>query len=197
MSEKNQESSTSKRNETFELFKKYLNYIDAKESINPAEIKPLDPHDDYDLGENYIESIQFGWFKIDAVTVKLEMPFGGTKDGIEYQLYECISTEGSREEPPDYEENFVESFDSPVKCFMSVLVRLLSERLDNALMAEDFMNQGDEEEVILLPYVVNYTLDGIEGQFFCEAINADIALEICSDIHAGCEVTKVLIQGEE
>ena len=58
-----------------------------------------------------------------------------------------------------------------------------------------FGSTGTNKE--LLPFVVNYTWKGERNQFACEAEDKDHAAEQCLNAYPGCEVTRIIIKGDE
>ena len=120
-------------------FKKYMNIIDPKNCFERYQIKDIDESEIENYGELAIAVIDFGFLRV----IKYHKDYENTgladcvRHGFEYQIYECVTIGNGYTEPPDYEENLIESKESGLQAFMYVLHYLIEECLNSCLMAMD------------------------------------------------------------
>jgi hypothetical protein len=155
-------------------------------------IKPMSKENISEYGDQAVDGIIFGGYTIIKYKHKYEVnTLTGlrSRDGFLHEVFVMTYDPGDRETPPDQDEVYLFGHEHSSKTFLEILNHMNEERLNDALMCD--------EMVPLFPYVVNYDWEGEKGQFSCEAENEDHALEQCSDAYPGCEIERILKQGED
>ena len=171
-------------------FTKFLKYL--KLDQGPNKITSLSKEDLEGYGTEVIDGIDFDGYRIIKYKHKYEyktLAETRFREGFSHEVYVTVTTEGDRETPPDAEEVYLFGAEYSSKTFLEILNHMNEARLTDELMCEGMAPQH--------PYVVNYILNGVRGQFPCEVQDTQTALELCSDTYPGCEVENILIQGED
>jgi hypothetical protein len=171
-------------------FTKFLKHLRLEKEW--YTIKPLNKEDLDSYGDLVIDGIDFNGYRIIKYKHKYEyktLAEAHFREGYVHEVYVTINIPGTREEPPDQDEQYLFGYEHSSKTFLEILNHMNEERLNDALMCDDM--------VALYPYVVNYTWKDEKGQFPCEAEDEDHALEQCSDAYPECEIEKILKQGED
>lgn len=155
-------------------------------------IKPMTKENISEYGEQAVDGTIFGGYTVIKYKHTYEVhSIGGLRyrDGFLHEVFVMSYEPGDRETPPDQEEVYLFGHELSSKTFLEILNHMNEARLTDALMCDDMVPQH--------PYVVNYILDGVKGQYVCEGPDTQSAIEQCSDCYPGCEIEFILIQGEE
>ena len=171
-------------------FTKFLKHL--KFDLNLFKVTALSPGDIEEYGEMAVDGIDFNGYRIIKSKHKYEtISFAEPRfrDGFVHEVYVVVTTSGDRDNPPDVDEVYLFGKEYSSKVFLEIVSHMNEEALNDALMCDGL--------VPLFPFVVNYTWENEKGQFSCEAENEDHALEQCSDAYPGCEIDRILKQGEE